>query len=119
MIILFYDMIHKEVGVYVDDMIGKSKGEEDHAKILRKLFERIREFKLQLNPKKYTFRVTSGKLLRIVVNNQVVEVDPDKIKAIQEIPEPKTKNEVRVFLIRLNYIARFISQLTYTCMLIF
>ncbi|WRX28548.1 Ribonuclease H domain - like 10 [Theobroma cacao] len=39
-------------------------------------------------------------------------MDPDKIRAIQELPPPKTQKEVRGFLGRLNYIARFISQLT-------
>jgi len=42
-------------------------------------------------------------------------VNPDKVKAILKIPEPRTKKQVRGFLGHLNYIARFISQLTATC----
>ena len=43
-------------------------------------------------------------------------MDPEKVKAILEMPEPRTeKQQVRGFLGRLNYIARFISQLTTTC----
>ena len=34
------------------------------------------------------------------------------MKAIQEIPVPKTEKEVRGFLGRLNYVARFILHLT-------
>jgi len=41
-------------------------------------------------------------------------VDPDKVRAILEMPHPCTEKEVRGFLGRLNYIARFISQLTAT-----
>ena len=41
-------------------------------------------------------------------------MDPEKVKAIQAMPAPKTEKEVRGFLGRLNYIARFISQLTTT-----
>ena len=44
-----------------------------------------------------------------------IEVDPDKVKAILEMPELRTGKQVRGFLGRLNYIARFISQLTATC----
>ena len=44
-----------------------------------------------------------------------IEVDPDKVKAILEMLEPRTKKQVRGFLGRLNYITRFISQLTATC----
>jgi len=30
MVALFHDMMHKEIEVYVDDMISKSKIEEEH-----------------------------------------------------------------------------------------
>ena len=36
---LLHDLIHKEVGVYVDDMIVKSKDREGHVVALRKFFE--------------------------------------------------------------------------------
>ena len=38
---LLHDLIHKEVEVYVDDMIVKSKDREGHISALRKFFERI------------------------------------------------------------------------------
>lgn len=44
---------------------------------------------------------------------------PDKVMAIQSMPAPKIEKEVRGFLGRLNYIARFISHLTATCKTIF
>jgi hypothetical protein len=119
MVALFHDMMHKEIEVYVDDMIAKSKDEESHIPALRKLFERLRKYQLKLNPAKCTFGVKSGKLLGFVVSNKGIEVDPDKVKAIQDMPAPKTEREVRGFLGRLNYIARFISQLTVTCEPIF
>ena len=38
---LLHDLIHKEVKVYVDDIIMKSKDREEHILALRKFFERI------------------------------------------------------------------------------
>ncbi|WRX13925.1 Integrase [Theobroma cacao] len=96
-------------------MIAKSHTEKDHTVNLKKLFERLRKFQVKLNPAKCTFGVTSGKLLGFIVSEKGIEVDPDKIRAIQELPPPKTQKEVRGFLGRLNYIARFISQLTCKC----
>ncbi|RVW67537.1 hypothetical protein CK203_062342 [Vitis vinifera] len=58
---LFHDMMHRDVEVYVDDMIVKSRGRADHLDALERFFERIRKFRLRLNPKKCTFGVTSGK----------------------------------------------------------
>jgi uncharacterized membrane protein len=50
MVTLFHDMMHKEIEVYVDDMIAKSREGENHVQILKKLFERLRKYKLRLNP---------------------------------------------------------------------
>jgi hypothetical protein len=109
MMALFHDMMHKEIEVYVDDMIAKSKKGEDHVKVLRKLFERLRKYELKLNPAKCSFGVKFEKLLGFMVSNRGIEVDHDKVRAIQSIPSPKTEKEVRGFLGRLNYIARFIA----------
>ena len=38
---LLHDLIHKEVEVYVDDMIVKSKDREGHIPTLQKFFKRI------------------------------------------------------------------------------
>ena len=79
---LFHDMMHKEIKVYVDNMIAKSQKRDNHAENIKKLFERLRKFQLKLNPCKCTFRVTSGKLLGFVVSDRGIKVDPNKIKAI-------------------------------------
>jgi len=83
---LLHDKMHNEVEVYVDDMILKSKEREGHITNLRKLFERIKEYRLRLNPQKCTFEVTAGKLLGFLVNDRGVEVNPSKINAILGIP---------------------------------
>ncbi|KAL6316606.1 hypothetical protein AAG906_018861 [Vitis piasezkii] len=95
---LFHDMMHRDVEVYVDDMI--------------RFFERIQKFRLRLNPNKCTFGVTSGKLLGHMVNERGIEVEPDKIKAILDMLVSRTKKEIRGFLSRLQYINRFIARLT-------
>ena len=91
---LLHDLIHKEVKVYVDDMIVKSKDREGHILALRKFFERNQFYKLRLNPKKCTFDVTSGKLLGFMVSQKGIEVDLDKIKAIVEMKPPRTRKEI-------------------------
>ena len=65
---LFHDMMHKEIEVYVDDLIVKSRKDESHIENLRKLFKRLRKFQLKLNPVKCTFGATFGKLLGFIVS---------------------------------------------------
>ena len=95
---LLHDMMHNEVEVYVDDMIVKSKDRGSHAINLRKFFERIKEYRLRLNPQKCTFGVTAGKLLGFLVSNRGIKIDPSKVKAILEMPPPKSEKEIRGFL---------------------
>ncbi|GAU46722.1 hypothetical protein TSUD_100140 [Trifolium subterraneum] len=102
-----------------NDMIVKSGTEEEHVEYLSKMFQRLRKYRLRLNPNKCTFGVRSGKLLGFIVSQKGIEVDPDKVRAIREMPAPQTEKQVRGFLGRLNYISRFISHMTATCGLIF
>ena len=70
MVALFHDMIHHEIEVYVDDMIARSHTKEEHLDHLHRLFERLKKYKLRLNPKKCTFGVRSSKLLGFIVNGK-------------------------------------------------
>ena len=97
----------------------KSKDCEVHMPALRKFFERIWFYKLRLNPKKCTIEVTSGKLLGFMVSQRGIEIDLHKIKAIVEMKPPRTEKEIQAFLGRIQYISRFIAQLTMTCEPIF
>ena len=67
-IALLHDMIHKEIEVYVDDMMVKSPTREGHCETLDKFLVRAEKYNLRLNMKKYVFRVTSGKLLGHIVS---------------------------------------------------
>jgi len=116
---IFHDMIHKEIEVYVDDVIIKSKRSTDHITDLRKFFDRLRRYNLKLNPAKCAFGVPAGKLLGFIVSRRGIELDPSKIKAIQDLPPPENKKDVMSFLGRLNYIIHFIAQSTVICKPIF
>ena len=93
MVTLFYDMMHKEIDVYVDDMIAKSQGEDDHVVNLRKLFERLRKFQLKLNPAKCTFRATFGKLLGLWSVRDELKLIQTRCEQYKTclLPEPRKK----------------------------
>ena len=78
-------------------MIARSQIEEEHLVHLRNLFDRLKKYKLRLNPNKCTYGVRSRKLLGFVVSGKGIEVNPAKVKAIQEMPAPRTKKKVRCF----------------------
>ena len=93
-------------------MIMKSRDRPDHLTTLERFFERIRQFRLRLNPKKCTFGVTSGKLLGCIVSERDIEANPNKIRVILDMPALRIEREIRGFLGRLQYISRLITRLT-------
>ena len=57
--------------------------------------------------------------MRHMISKRGIEVDPDKIKAILDMPAPRTEKKIRGFLGRLQYISCFIARLTNICEPIF
>ena len=78
MVTLFHDMMHKEIEVYMDDMIARSRATKDHLVDLRKLFKYLIKYRLKLNPNKCIFGAISGKLLGFTVSQKGIKVDPTK-----------------------------------------
>ena len=61
----FKKQIGRNVEVYVDDMLVKSRKEEDHLDDLRETFDTLRQYHMKLNPSKCAFGVSSGKISRV------------------------------------------------------
>ena len=66
-------------------MVVKSKVVSEHVEDLTNIFEILREYKLRLNASKCSFRVGSRKFLGYMVTYRGVEVNPDQIKAINNL----------------------------------
>uniref|UniRef100_A0A2N9H7Q3 Uncharacterized protein n=1 Tax=Fagus sylvatica TaxID=28930 RepID=A0A2N9H7Q3_FAGSY len=57
---MFHDQIGRNVEVYVDDMLVKSKKDDDHLADLKETFQTLRKYNMKLNPAKCVFGVSSG-----------------------------------------------------------
>ena len=78
---------------------------------LQKVIEHLREAGVTLNNDKCTFRVPKIKFLGNVVSANGIEVDPDKVAAVVNLPAPKNVHEVRVFLGMVNHLSKFAEHL--------
>ena len=65
---MFEKQIGRNMEVYVDDMLVKSKKEEDHLDDLKETFDTLKQYSMKLNPSKCVFGVSSGKFLGIMVS---------------------------------------------------
>ena len=75
----------KNIEVYIDDMVVKSKVESEYINDLKNIFEILKRYKLRLNAAKCSFGVGSGKFLGYIVTHCGIEVDSDHIRAIHDL----------------------------------
>ena len=100
----------KGVYAFVDDILIASKSKEDHVLHLRALFERLEYYGLSINPSKCTLGVKSLNFLGFKVSEDGLAPLPDRVKAIQNFPQPSTITQLRRFLGLYNFYRRFIPK---------
>ncbi|KAL0444174.1 UNVERIFIED_CONTAM: Retrovirus-related Pol polyprotein from transposon [Sesamum latifolium] len=106
----FHPQIGRNVEVYVDDMLVKSKRIRDHVVDLEETFSVLREYRLKLILAKCAFGVRRGRFFRFMVNQRGIEANPLKIKAILDMKAPTNVNEVQRLIGRIAALSRFISK---------
>jgi hypothetical protein len=106
--IYFDDLIEKIIQIYLDDLTVYSKNRSDHFGHLRKILMRWRKFNISLNPSESIFRVTKGKILGHIVSYSGINIDPERIVVILNLPSPTSKKEVQAFMDVINFVCRFV-----------
>ena len=79
--------------IYLEDITVLSKYDEEHVTHLLRTFKKCRKFGISLNPKKSFFTMKEGKLLRNIISQEGIKIDPKRVKAIRKIELPWNKEE--------------------------
>jgi hypothetical protein len=111
MSLIFHDLLGVLMEVYIDDVVVKSVGFEEHMTNLKLSLERMKKYGLRMNPLKCAFRVTLGRFLGFIVHEHGIQIDPKKIESIGKIGGPVSKKDVQKLLGKINYLHYFISNL--------
>jgi hypothetical protein len=109
--LIFHDMIKVLMEVYIDDVVVKLVGFEEHMTDLKLSLERMKMYGLRMNPLKCAFGVTSGRFLGFIVHEHNIQIDPKKIESIGKIGELVCKKDIQKLLGKINYLHHFISNL--------
>ena len=112
---MFGPQLGKNIEIYIDDMVVKSKVESDRVNDLGNIFDILRRYKLWLNASKYSFGVGSGKFLGYMVTHHGIEVNPDQIKAIKTLQLPQNPKEVQRLTRMIAALNRFIFRSADKC----
>ena len=82
---MFEPQLGKNIEVYIDDMVVKSKVVFEHVGDLGDIFEKLRKHKLRLKASKCSFSGESSKFLGYMVTHREIEVNLDQIKTINDL----------------------------------
>jgi cleavage and polyadenylation specificity factor subunit 1 len=94
--------------VYIDDILVASETREEHKKHLRKLFKRLDEYGIQLNPAKCTFAEETVAFLGYQVSTNGIRPLQEKVEAIEKFIRPSNVKQLRQFLGVVNFYRRCI-----------
>ena len=101
-----------------DDILVTGSGDTladataDHDQNLLRLLKRARKVNLKFNSKKLDLRKPEVKYMGHVLTSEGLKPDPDKVKAVSEMPKPTCKQETLSLLGFVNYLAKFLPRLS-------
>lgn len=94
---------------YIDDIFVASKSQEEHLDHLKAVFQRLKEYGLNINVAKCILGKPEINYLGHTITAEGIKPLPDKVKAILEYKKPQTIMELRRFLGIINFYRRFVN----------
>lgn len=108
----------RNVKCVADDILVYGEGDtpeeatKDHDRCLIGLMDRCREKNLKLNANKLKLRLKQVPFIGHLVTDTGLKPDPEKVKAVKEMPNPTDVAGVLRFAGFVNYLSKFIPQLS-------
>jgi len=109
---IFHELIGKLGEIYIDDVVVKSGDFTRQLADLRKVLECTRKHGLKMNPNKCALGVSAEQFLGFMVHPRGIEISRRSIDVINKIVAPTNKTEVQFLIGKINFIRRFISNLS-------
>ena len=94
---------------YMDDILVFSKTSAEHVGHVRVVLERLRSNRLYAKPRKCHWGKSRLHFLGHVLSDKGLEVDPAKVAAVADWPNPENVSHVHSFLGLSNYFRSFIQ----------
>ena len=104
---IFQSMDPLKILIYLDDLMCVSSLEE-HPKLLRQVFQTLREYRLKLSPKKAQIARQSVKYMGYHLTSRGICIDEERIKILNLIKPPKDLHQLRQIIGQLQYFSKMI-----------
>lgn len=98
----------------IDDLLVWGDSQQEHDERLKRLLDRAREYNLKLNKNKCFIRTKEIKYIGHTLTDSGLKPDDEKVRAVTQLPPPQDKQELLRFLGMIQYLAKFIPNLSDT-----
>ncbi|GKA01354.1 reverse transcriptase domain-containing protein [Tanacetum coccineum] len=106
----FHGQIGRNLEVYVDDLVIKSRTKDEVVRDIEETFRTLRKINMKLNPKKCTFGVEEGMFLGYQVNTKGIKICPDKVDVVLSLQLPKCLKDMQKLNGKLASPNRFLAK---------
>ena len=93
---------------YIDDLAYSSDSMEEHAVLLRTVFQRLSDNQVYLNAAKCQWGLKEMDFLGMHISHNHVRITDDRVQGLRDYPVPKSFDEVRRFVGFVNYVGHFV-----------
>lgn len=101
------------VFTYIDDVLIFSESEDQHLEHLRKVFQRLDNYGLNIKPGKCIFGVNNIDFLSHNISVNGIHPSDEKVTAIKNFERPTTFKQLQKFVGMVNYYHRYIPKLAH------
>jgi len=107
---LFRDLVVEEkVAVFINDVIVATGMEEGHDEIVKEVLKRLEENDLFVKPEKCVWKVREVGFLEVIIGEDGVRMEKEKVQGVVEWPVPKSIKDVQKFLGLANHYRQFVK----------
>lgn len=107
---MFAEKLRDTMEVNIDDMLVNSKTAGQHIQHLSDAFKILDDYNMKLNPSKCSFGVRAGKFLGYLITKKGIKANPDQLRSVLNLTDPRNKKEVQKLTGRLAALTRFIPK---------
>nr|KAG5703345.1 hypothetical protein BaRGS_023392 [Batillaria attramentaria] len=97
---------------YFDDILVYNSSKAEHEKHLGTTTQKLRDAGFKLNRDKCTFEKEEVEFLGYLISGEGIRIDPSKVQAITDMPDPEDVADLRRFIGMVNFLGRHLDNLS-------
>ena len=96
-------VVEEKITVFIDNVMVATEAEEEHNEIVEEVLRRLEKNDLFVKPEKYIWKVREVEFLGVIIGEDRVRMEKEKIQGVIEWLVPKSVKDMQKFLGLANY----------------